>query len=219
MSREEEGGSVLILGWVQSFSCRWIYIYSAFLSAILQQTYVTMNSCIARTEEHASTMCGASALRLTLAFCVRSWSVKGIQEAAARTPRRGQCHSGPWCCWRRCWEPPDFAFARLPAADGSPFGLLPVNVPHHHKTKSKRLLLKFKKEKKNIKREEITTYKLRRPNWTKPYRSVTDRALSQDWSPLTPDKLAAACSVKSVLAAKLTQDWNGFDSPQNGKRI
>lgn len=151
MSQEEGGGGVLILILVQSFSCRWTYIDSAFLSfphpAILQRTYVTTNYCIARTEERASTTCDASALRLTLAFYARSWSVKGIQEAVAKTPPRGQCHTGPSYCWRLYWEPPGFACARPPMADGIAFRLLQMNVPHENKTQPKRLLLKFKKEK------------------------------------------------------------------------
>lgn len=71
-------------------------------------------------------------------------------------------------------------------------------------------------ESQREKRIKITTHKLGRPNWTKPYHSVTNRAASptvQLW--LEARWQRPVLSDQPALAAGLTR----LSQPQNGKRI
>ena len=137
-------------------------------SLVLQRMSATTSSCTARTEGRATTTCAACAPPRTRASCARSCAVRK-RAAAAPTRARARPRAAPprYCCrWPLCWgqpapwgsrrriQPPDGSGrgeANTAPAFATNIGNPPSDTPHSN-----------------------TVYKLRRPNWTKPYITAVD---------------------------------------------
>lgn len=238
MSQEEEGGGASILVSVH-FCCRWTDIYSLFCPRPLPR-YLPANVC---DNELLHCQNGGTCINNVRCQCPPAYTGILCEKlrcerdpgGCSRSSGQGLAALGPgllllpallmgWAlcsCWSlgptllMAWGLPCSRSGCSVAAEALPgHAALGLNTAMGRRERGTTQAAPLESQRE--KRIKITTHKLGRPNWTKPYHSVTDRAASP-----TVQLWLEACWQRPVLSDQpaLAAGLTRLPQPQNGKRI